>query len=346
MVASEITRARGGRALLRSSRAKLAARLVISAALLAVLITKIPAGSIQPKNDHVGTLAFLGVGLIVTFVGFVLSAWRWQRVLAVFDARVPLRVLLNHCLAGQFVGNVLPSTIGGDVLRVHRASRSTGTADVAFASVVIERLTGFVALPVLILSGFALRPSLIEEPRAWIALVIALGTVVALVVILIVAASPRLAGRFAKHENWTRFIGAIHVGIDRIRREPRRGVKALVAAFAYQLSVVVAVWCAVHTLGVSLPNAAVLAYVPAVASAQVAPISLSGLGIREGLLVLLLTPLGVPTGKAIGIGLLWYGMTLVVSLLGAPAFAVGHRHTAHDTDREPRDEPVAKSPAP
>ena len=55
------------------------------------------------------------------------------------------------------------------------------------------------------------------------------------------------------------------------------------------------------------------------------PISLSGLGIREGLLVLLLHPLGVPTGKAIGVGLLWYGMTLVVSLLGAPAFAVGQR---------------------
>jgi hypothetical protein len=56
------------------------------------------------------------------------------------------------------------------------------------------------------------------------------------------------------------------------------------------------------------------------------PISLSGLGIREGLLVILLRPLDVPTGKAIGVGLLWYGMTLVVSLLGAPAFAVGHRH--------------------
>jgi hypothetical protein len=57
----------------------------------------------------------------------------------------------------------------------------------------------------------------------------------------------------------------------------------------------------------------------------VLPISLSGLGIREGLLVVLLRPLDVPTGKAIGIGLLWYGMTLLVSFLGAPAFAVGHR---------------------
>ena len=57
----------------------------------------------------------------------------------------------------------------------------------------------------------------------------------------------------------------------------------------------------------------------------VVPISLSGLGVREGMFVLLLHPLGVPNGQAIGIGLLWYLVMLLVSLLGAPAFAVGNR---------------------
>jgi uncharacterized protein (TIRG00374 family) len=314
-----------------SGTAKLGVRIIVSAALLAVLITKIPADDIQPKDTHTGTLAFLAAGLAFTLLGFVLSAWRWQRVFAVFDIHVPLRTLLAHYLAGQFVGNVLPSTIGGDVLRVSRAAKTTGAGDVAFASVAIERLSGFVALPLLSLLGFALEPSLLELDHAWIALAIAGATVAALVVILAVAGSPRLAGRFAKHQNWMRFIGAVHVGINRIRREPRRALRVLVAAIAYQASVLLAVYCAIHALGVSVPNGAVLAFLPAVAAAQVLPISLSGLGIREGLLVLLLRPLGVPTGKAIGIGLLWYGMTLVVSLLGAPAFAVGHRHEDSET---------------
>jgi uncharacterized protein (TIRG00374 family) len=309
-----------------SGATKLGVRIIVSAALLALLITKIPADDVQPKDTHTGTLLFLAFGLLFTLGGFVLSAWRWQRVFAVFDVHVPLPTLLGHYLAGQFVGNVLPSTIGGDVLRVSRAAKTTGTGDVAFASVVIERLSGFVALPLLSLVGFALEPSLLELDRSWIALMIAAATVAALVVILFVAGSPRLAGRFAKHENWMRFIGAVHIGVDRIHREPRRAVSVLVAAVLYQLSVLVAVYCAIHALGVSVPNGAVLAFLPAVAAAQALPISLSGLGIREGLLVLLLRPLDVPTGKAIGIGLLWYGMTLVVSLLGAPAFAVGNRH--------------------
>jgi uncharacterized protein (TIRG00374 family) len=326
MAAPETAGAGGARRQLRlPGAAKLGVRIIVSAALLALLITKIPADDVQPKDTHTGTLLFLAFGLLFTLAGFVLSAWRWQRVLAVFDVHVPLRTLLSHYLAGQFVGNVLPSTIGGDVLRVSRAAKTTGTSDIAFASVVIERLSGFVALPLLSFLGFALEPSLLDIDRSWIAVMIAAATVAALVVILFVAGSPRLAGRFAKHQNWTRFIGAVHVGVDRMRHEPRRAMSVLVAAVTYQASVLIAVYCAIHTLGVSLPNGAVLAFLPAVAAAQALPISLSGLGIREGLLVILLHPLGVPTGKAIGIGLLWYGMTLVVSLLGAPAFAVGQR---------------------
>jgi hypothetical protein len=59
--------------------------------------------------------------------------------------------------------------------------------------------------------------------------------------------------------------------------------------------------------------------------AQVLPISISGLGLREGALVLFLHPLGVSSGKAIALGLLVYGLNLTISLLGAPAFAVGAR---------------------
>ena len=344
MAALEAVRARDAHAKRGSNALKLGLRIVVSAALLVFLITKIPSGSIEPKDTHLGTLTFLALALGLTFAGFVLSAWRWQRVLAVFDVHLPLRTLLGYYLAGQFVGNVLPSTIGGDVLRVSRASKSTG-GDIAFASVAIERLTGFVALPLLTLVGIAIRPSLLDVPHAWIAIVISLITVAALLVIVVVAGSPHLAGRFAKHDNWMRFIGAVHVGVDRIRREPRRALSVLVAAITYQLSVLIAVYCAIHALGISVPNGAVLAYLPAVASAQVLPISLSGLGIREGLLVLLLRPLDVPTGKAIGVGLLWYGMTLVVSLLGAPAFAVGHRHdsAASTDDEQPIDADAATS---
>ena len=68
------------------------------------------------------------------------------------------------------------------------------------------------------------------------------------------------------------------------------------------------------------------AFFPAVAILQVLPFpTIGGLGVREGALVLFLGPLGVSQAQAIALGLLVYGVNLAVSLLGAPAFAVGRR---------------------
>ena len=68
------------------------------------------------------------------------------------------------------------------------------------------------------------RPSLIDVDRAWIALLIAgITLAVARASSSFSPAIPRIAGRFAEHENWMRFIGAVHVGVDRLRREPQPG---------------------------------------------------------------------------------------------------------------------------
>jgi uncharacterized membrane protein YbhN (UPF0104 family) len=82
---------------------------------------------------------------------------------------------------------------------------------------------------------------------------------------------------------------------------------------------------AAHGLGLSVGWAAMLAFMPAVAIAQVLPLSIGGLGIREAAFVVFLHPLGVPSGQAVALGLAVYGMTLAASLLGAPAFAFGGR---------------------
>ena len=236
-----------------------------------------------------------------------------------------MRRLVGHNFAGQFVGNVLPSTIGGDVLRVARSVKDVGK-DTAFASVVIDRLTGFVSLPVLIAVGFLARPSLVSESHAWLAVLSAGGTVVVFGLLLVVAGHPSLGGRFKERENWMRYIGVLHVGVDRLRRRPRLAAETLAVAVGYQVLYTAGVYCAVHTVGLStIPTAAVVAYVPAVAIAQVMPISVGGFGLREGMLVLLLKPLGATTTQAVAVGLLWYTMVLLASLGGAPLVALGDR---------------------
>ena len=99
----------------------------------------------------------------------------------------------------------------------------------------------------------------------------------------------------------------------------------LVTGFAYQLAIVLAAFLAAESLGLHLWPTAAMAFVPAIAIVQVLPITVGGLGVREGAFALFLVPLGVPEQKALALGLLVYAINLVVSLLGAPAFALNGR---------------------
>ena len=313
----------------RKQAVSLGVRLVVSALMLVVLIAKVPSfdlADLVPEWSLAAGL-WLAIAAVFTLAGIALSALRWQKVLEALEIRTKLPRLMSHNLAGQFVSNVLPTTIGGDVLRVSRLSRETGEPPGTFASVVLERLTGWLVLPVITIVGFAVNPGLRQLGSATrVALALALGTLVLLVGVLAAAGSARIGGRFATNSGWRRFVGAVHLGIERLRTHPGAAANVLVAGFAYQLALVLAAVAAAQALGLRPAGlTALLAFFPAVLIAQVLPISMSGLGVREGAFVLFLGPLGVASDQAIALGLLLYLLNLVVSLLGAPAFATGGR---------------------
>lgn len=304
-----------------------------SAVMLGLLVWKAPdfdADQLVPEWRSTTAFWLLGAAAL-TLVGIVLSSMRWQAVLTALGVRSHLGHLIGHSLAGQFVSNVLPTTIGGDVLRVSRLSRESGESPASFASVVLERLTGWLVLPVLTYAGFLVNPGLTHLGTATrVALATATATLVLLVLLLAAVASKRLGGRLDGSDGWRRFAGAVHLGIGRLRRHPAAAANVLAVGFAYQLVLVCAALFAAKAvgMGVEVGPTALLAFFPAVAIAQVLPLGISGLGIREGAFALFLTPLGVSTEQAVALGLLLYLLNLGVSLLGAPAFALGGRTQA------------------
>jgi uncharacterized protein (TIRG00374 family) len=305
-------------------------RLAISVAMLGVLLWRVPRFSFDQllPDWNSDTALFLALAAALTLTGIVLSTLRWRTVLSALGQDAKLRKLLSYNLAGLFVSNVLPTTIGGDVLRVSRLSKENGESAESFASVVLERLTGWLVLPVITFVGLLVNPGLRHLGNATrVAVALSIGTLVALGVVLLGVASHRFGTKVAGSGGWRRFAAAVHLGISRLRRHPLAALNVLAVGFAYQLVLVLAALMAAKAVGMSVAvgPTALLAFFPAVLIAQVLPISISGLGVREGAFVLFLTPLGVPTQQAIALGLLLYLLNVAVSLLGAPAFAVGGR---------------------
>ena len=312
------------------------ARIGVSILMLAFLFSQVPdfeIGEVIPEWDLTHTLWLTGA-LLLTLFGVVLSAVRWQQVLHALDLRVPLGPLLSFYFAGQFVSNVLPTTIGGDVLRINRLRLREGVSgEYSFASVVIERLTGWLVLPLITLVGLATNTGLRALGAAsTIAALTATITLIALLAILWLGAHERGGGRYADHQDWRRFLGAVHLGLDQLRRHPADTGSIILAALAYQVVLVLAAFMAAQAIGIKDAGlTAMFAFMPAVLILQVMPIGISGLGIREAALVLFLGPLGVEDSRAIALGLLLYLLNLVVSLVGAPALAFGG---SRDADRD------------
>lgn len=302
-------------------------RVAVTIAMLVWLSRHVHLSQLRIPGWRPMNLVWLGAALGVTLVGIGLSALRWQRVLAALElpARVP--TLMRHYLASLFVGNFLPTTIGGDVLRVKRLAATNGHTPATIASVVLERLTGWLVLPVLTIVALTANPGL--ERRAPVpvatARTIALTTLALLVVLLVAASSAAVGRRLDGNEGWRRFTGAIHLGLDHVRHKPALAFEICTVGFAYQLAVMLAAFLAAKALGLTVGWTAILAFFPVVAIVQVLPLTVSGLGTREAALVFFLHPLGVAQADAFALGLLVYLVNLGVSLLGAPAFAVGSR---------------------
>jgi uncharacterized membrane protein YbhN (UPF0104 family) len=307
-------------------------RVLATIAMLVVLVSRVDVRTVLPDWDfnHVGWLV---VALVVTLAGILLASLRWQRVMSALDLRSRMGRLLSTYLAGLFISNFLPTTIAGDALRVSRISSDNGEGPGTFASVVLERLSGWAVLPLLTLVALVINPTLLHLPGGdrsiHLAIIVSAATLGLLLAVLAAAGHPNLGGRLASHTGWKRFTGAIHLGVDRFRHRPKAAAQVLAAGVGYQLAVVAAAFAAGHALGLAVGWTAFMAFMPVVAIVQVLPFpTIGGLGLREGALVLFLAPLGVNQSQAIALGLMVYGINLTVSLLGAPAFAVGRRPPA------------------
>lgn len=314
-------------------------RLGVSAGLLIFLFRTVDVDIDSLWPDDSTAVAWLILALLCMMASAIFAAFRWQQVCRALDVTVPTSRLIWHTFAGLFLSNLLPTTIGGDVVRVRRLAKDTGDSADSFTTVIFERLSGWMVLPASIFLGLLLDSRLRGLGAATRAsMVAAIVTLVALVVIIF-AAGNNFSGRLLdRYEEPLRWLHSVHEGLDVLRTRPRQILRILGSAAVYQGIVVLAFWAASRSIGIEgFGWRAALAFVPAVLIVQVLPLGIGGLGVREGALVLFLGELGVPDEQAVALGLTIYAITLVTSLLGLPSLVFGGRGD------EPDDEPSVRT---
>ncbi|HMP01227.1 MAG TPA: lysylphosphatidylglycerol synthase transmembrane domain-containing protein [Gemmatales bacterium] len=264
-----------------------------------------------------------------------LASYRWRLLGRALGFHQPWRRYLGLCYEGLFFSLFLPTSIGGDVVRALRLADEPRRRLAAGWSVVSDRLSGLVALV-----GVACVASIwqvqllpvIAQAGLWL---LALGLVVGRFWL------PRLARRSERLNNL-----ATALSLSQAYR--RESWSALGLSLAIQLASIVQIAYMGRALGLDLGLGVYAVVVPLVALATMVPVSIGGLGVREGSFVVLLAPYGVPATTAVALGLSWLAMNVVVGLVGglvylasdavpAPSDAlnegVGHGRVGHRADQ-------------
>lgn len=305
-------------------------RLGISAGLLVFLFiwVDVDFGNLWPDDGQ--AVAWLVAALVCVISSVVLASFRWKQVCEALDLSVSTWRLVWHNFAGQFVSNFVPTTVGGDVVRVTRLGKDTNDRPTSFTTVIFERLSGWMVLPGSIFLGLLLDSNLRSLGAATRAAIFAgVATLVVLAVILIAAGNDYSGRLLERYEASLAWLHAVHEGLDVLRTKPREIGRILVSGALYQAVLVLAFWCAAHSIGIEqFGLRAALAFVPAVLIVQVLPLGIGGLGVREGALVLFLGALDVPNEKAVALGLTIYALTVITSLIGLPSL-VFNKSTDH-----------------
>lgn len=309
------------------AKADLPLRVGISLALLVLLVWRSDRSGLVQRLISLDLPIFVA-GLLLYVLGQAMSAYRWQLLLGAEGIRIPYRSLVGYYFEGMFFNLFLPTLIGGDVVRAHRVYRRTAGEEGSVASIVVERLTGFaallgIALVALILSDPSLRDPAITWPILGAAFALTFGTMAML--------HPGLKG-LLKRLHWGNFgekILGFCEAIQRYRGRQKVLGQAIALSLVFQAMVIFSYFFAARALGLAVPVAPFFLLVPVVVVVAMMPVSLGGLGIREGAAVYLFARVEMEATSALAMSLTWFLLVFLASLPGGLVFALqDHRRKA------------------
>ena len=303
---------------------RIAATVVVTALCTAYLVWKVDVSEALREIAH-ANLAYLLAALGLMAVTVLPMAWRWQRLLAAKGLHERLPWLTRSYYVSYAAGQILPTSIGGDAMRIFETSRRhPGRGGPVAGSVLLERALGGTATLILAAIGFALAYGRYDVGAyLWIEGAFVVGTIV-LAVLLFSRAVRRPLARLVPllRRVWLeRPARAVYEGIHGYRAHAGLLVGVLALTVFVQAFRVLAIWLTGKSVGVDLSPRPYYVMGPLLFLVILVPFTINGLAVRESFFVSFLGQLGVDHDAAFATGFLFFLVTLALSVPGGAILA-------------------------
>lgn len=294
------------------------AKLVLSVALLALVLSRIDASQVFDLLLRPETLVGILIAIAALFFQAVLAAYRQMEIVAIFGDRIGLLPSLRVWFSGLFVSQVAVTFIAGDVVRGIQLAKMGIPRRTSGRAIVLDRLIGLAVLLLMVLAVLPYVLALATGAHLRLGLILLGGASIGgLLAIAGAGFLPsfvsRLGASFIRHR-----LVDISVDLASAARfltiQPRRSIRIAGLSFFMHLLNVFGIVAIARTLGVNAPAGAVAAIAIPVMLMTILPISFAGWGVREAAMVTGLGLLNVRSELALAISV-GFGLSLLAASL-------------------------------
>lgn len=290
----------------------LIAKLSVSTVLFYLLISKIGTQTIINNMRALSPATFIAaVGIYITAT--YLSSKRWNLLI---PQDMKTKRLFSLYMIGSFFNAYMPGIIGGDAVKAYYLSKvlkednSTHTPQaslsIAIASVFMDRYMGFSALLAISIIAFPGGFKYLEGTAVkWLMPVVLVAFISGSIIIFKFRLGERVKFLFRIYEYFHIYSRKRHVLF-----------KAFLYSLVIQISSIIAIYILSKGIFLNISFLSLLVFVPIIILISFIPVSISGIGLREGAFVILLGTIGVPPDLSVTLSILWFLSVVVASLWG------------------------------
>jgi len=278
---------------------------------------------------------FLALGFLTLPLTYILGFWRWHMLLEAAGINIPLKKLISSFCGGIFFSIFLPSTIGGDLVRTADIAAHTNKAKQVVATVFLDRLSGYIGLVLVVLPAILLGGWLINDKIVYFSIAIIVILLLIILLLLFNSFIYERIGRFLSVPGSGRIkemIKEMHREIHIFRNHKKTIIINLILSFVIQLIYPLGVYFTGLSLGVDINFFYFFIFMPVISAITLLPISLGGLGLREGLYVVYFAKAGVIKQLALAMSLLSFSFIVFSGAIGGVIYVltVHHRRLQHN----------------
>jgi len=311
----------------------LAARIVVSAALLYIAFRGINFAAIQSRLSQISP-GWVLLAVLATILQIFLGALRWREISAECGAPLGTGQAFRYNMIGAFFNQTLPSTIGGDAMRLWLVRRTGTEWRAATYSVLVDRAIGLIALALIVVASFPWSYELIGNAHGRLALLlIDVGAISAGLGFLVFG---RLPWSWLKTFWPLRHIHACSVIANQVIFNRSSGPKIAVLSLLIHVMAVVIAWCAVRSIAAPAAFEQLFMLIPPIMLITMLPISIAGWGVREATMMVAFGYAGLAQTDGTVVSLLFGASSFIVGAIGGLVWILSAEKTSGSKGIEPK----------